>query len=108
MTGMKTTLYTNHVGVIRAASPTNQHSLIDRWGEVIPFQYWAEHCYEKYGGWRHGYEPCEYYCFKCLASLEGWDAEYEEVCEYLETLSEESEDGSDEFDLDELDSDTSD
>ncbi|KAJ5397713.1 hypothetical protein N7509_005826 [Penicillium cosmopolitanum] len=81
--------------LMREASPPDQRD-IHRWGDVIPFQYWAEHCYKKYGGWRNEYERLEYYCFKCLAFLEGWDAEYEEVCEYLEALSEEAEgDGSD-------------
>lgn len=74
----------------REVSPPDQRG-IHWWGDVIPFQYWAEHCYEKYGGWRNEYERLEYYCFKCLALFEGWDAEYEEVCEYLETLSEEAE-----------------
>jgi hypothetical protein len=32
-----------------------------------------EHYYRKYDGFRHQYEPQEYWCFHCLASREGWE-----------------------------------
>jgi hypothetical protein len=88
--------------LMREASPPDQRGL-HRWGEVIPFKYWAEDCYKKYGGWRNEYERLEYYCFKCLALVEGWNAEYKEVCGYLEEDPEEAE--ADEPDSDESASD---
>ncbi|KAJ5966430.1 hypothetical protein N7481_013144 [Penicillium waksmanii] len=91
--------------LIRGASPPDQRCFIHRWGDVIPFQYWAEHCYKKYGGWMHEYERCEYYCFYCLALRECWDEEYEEVCDYFQAPSKEGERGG--SDLDEPDSDES-
>jgi hypothetical protein len=33
----------------------------------------VEQYYLKHGGFRHQYEPLEYWCFRCLAAREGWD-----------------------------------
>ncbi|GCB20428.1 hypothetical protein AAWM_03313 [Aspergillus awamori] len=49
-----------------------------------------EHYYMKYRGFRHEYEPGEYYCFYCLAIKESWELDpgWEPICELLEVAEE--------------------